>query len=76
MANHFCLTADNEWRPCPAELCEADRMAEVANHLAETNDRLRQRGNEVARLAREVMHGREHSGTLLLAMKAWAEAAE
>ena len=34
-ATHVCLTTENEWRPCPASLCEAGDLLGFACGLAD-----------------------------------------
>jgi hypothetical protein len=32
-AVHLCLTDEEEWRPCPADLCEAERLGFLVSSL-------------------------------------------
>jgi hypothetical protein len=48
-------------------------MPDSIRPVREPTERSLAKADEVVRLVREVMHGREHSGTLLLAIKEYEE---
>lgn len=61
------------WRcRCKGECVDRKASAPALPGRADDEiERLQQRGDAVAHAAREVMHGRMHSGELLLAIRAW-----